>query len=322
MMKYHSHRIIQAVAYGGALTALLAAFAQPAEAKVVKVTMKAMETEVEIDNKGTKYPAWTFGGAIPGPVVRVTEGDIVDFTLINPKTNKNSHSMDFHAAQVDVLNEFATVKPGESKHFKFAANYPGVFMYHCGASPMAQHIARGMYGIIIVDPKAGYTKQYPKPDREYVIIQGQYFPNAEDHNAMIEDKGWTNALINGRIFHYDPVHDPNASLALQAKPGERVRVFFVNANINNPVALHPIAGIWDRVYINGNPNNVLYGVQTYNVAVAEASAFDIVPPADRPTNNAIVDHTMKAALRGAITVLMNTPDADPAMGKGDKILPR
>ena len=322
MMKYHSHRIIQAVAYGGALTALLAAFAQPAEAKVVKVTMKAMETEVEIDNKGTKYPAWTFGGAIPGPVVRVTEGDIVDFTLINPNTNKNSHSMDFHAAQVDVLNEFATVKPGESKHFKFAANYPGVFMYHCGASPMAQHIARGMYGIIIVDPKAGYTKKYPKPDREYVIIQGQYFPNAEDHNAMIEDKGWTNALINGRIFHYDPVHDPNASLALQAKPGERVRVFFVNANINNPVALHPIAGIWDRVYINGNPNNVLYGVQTYNVAVAEASAFDIVPPADRPTNNAIVDHTMKAALRGAITVLMNTPDADPAMGKGDKILPR
>ena len=309
---------------GGIAVAALAAFAvaQPVMARTVKVTMHAMETEVEIDNAGTKYPAWTFDGAIPGKVVRVKEGDVVDFELINDKTNKNSHSIDFHAARVDVLNEFAPVKPGETKHFKFKTTYPGVFMYHCGASPMAQHIARGMYGIIIVDPKAGYTKQYPKPDREYVIIQGQYFPNAEDHNAMIEDKGWTNALINGRIFHYDPVHDPNASLALQAKPGERVRVFFVNANINNPVALHPIAGIWDRVYINGNPNNVLYGVQTYNVAVAEASAFDIVPPADRPTNNAIVDHTMKAALRGAITVLMNTPDADPAMGKGDKILPR
>ena len=88
------------------------------------------------------------------------------------------------------------------------------------------------------------------------------------------------------------------------------------------MAFHPIAGVWDRVYVNGNPKNVMYGVQTYNVAVAEASAFDIVSPADRPTNNAIVDHTMSAALRGAITVLMNKPDADPKAGKGDNILIR
>jgi len=89
-----------------------------------------------------------------------------------------------------------------------------------------------------------------------------------------------------------------------------------------PVAFHPIAGIWDRVYINGNPKNTLYDVQTYNVAVSEASAFDIVSPADRATNNAIVDHTMSAAMRGAITVLMNKPDADPKAGKGDNILIR
>jgi len=309
---------------GGVAVAALAAFAvaQPVMARTVKVTMHAMETEVEIDNAGHKYPAWTFDGAIPGKVVRVTEGDVVDFELINDKTNKNSHSIDFHAARVDVLNEFAPVKPGETKHFKFKTTYPGVFMYHCGASPMAQHIARGMYGIIIVDPKGGYNKDFPKPDREYVLIQGQYFPNAEDDKAMIANEGWTNALINGKIFHYDPVHDPNASLALTAKPGERVRIYFVNANINMPVAFHPIAGIWDRVYVNGNPRNVMYGVQTYNVAVAEASTFDIVSPSDRPTNNAIVDHTMSAALRGAITVLMNTPDADPKAGKGDNILLR
>ena len=309
---------------GGIAVAALAAFAvaQPVMARTVKVTMHAMETEVEIDNAGTKYPAWTFDGAIPGKVVRVKEGDVVDFELINDKTNKNSHSIDFHAARVDVLNEFAPVKPGETKHFKFKTTYPGVFMYHCGASPMAQHIARGMYGIIIVDPKGGFSKDFPKPDREYVLIQGQYFPNAEDDKAMIANEGWTNALINGKIFHYDPVHDPNASLALTAKPGERVRIYFVNANINMPVAFHPIAGIWDRVYVNGNPRNVMYGVQTYNVAVAEASTFDIVSPDDRPTNNAIVDHTMSAALRGAITVLMNTPDADPKAGKGDNILLR
>ena len=292
-----------------------------AAAKTVKVTFTAMEKEVVIDNKGTKYPAWTFNGTIPGPVVRVKVGDTVDFKLINPKENKNSHSIDFHAAEVDVLNEFAPVKPGHTKHFKFVAKRAGVFMYHCGANPMAQHIARGMFGIIIVDPKR-YTKAYPKPDREYVLIQSQFFPNAEDYKAMIENRGWTNALINGKVFHYDPVHDPNATQVLMAKPGERVRIYFVNANINMPVAFHPIAGIWDRVFINGNPKNVLYDVQTYNVAVAEASAFDIVSPKDRATNNAIVDHTMSAALRGAITVLMNRPDADPKLGKGDNILIR
>ena len=291
-------------------------------AKTVHVTMHAKETTVKIDNKGTEYPAWTYDGAIPGPVVRVTEGDTVEFTLINDKENTRAHSMDFHAAVVDVLKEFATVNPGESKKFTFVARYPGVFMYHCGAMPMQQHIARGMYGVIIVDPKGGYTKDYPKPDREYVLIQGQYFPNADDDNAMLLNEGWTNALINGKIFHYDPVHDPNATQVLEAKPGERVRIYFVNANINMPVAFHPIAGIWDRVYISGNPKNVLYGVQTYTVAEAEADAFDIVSPADRPTNNAIVDHTMSAAMRGAITVLMNKPDANPKAGKGDNILIR
>jgi nitrite reductase (NO-forming) len=291
-----------------------------AMAKTVKVTMTARETDVTIDNKGTKYPAWTFDGTIPGPFVRVTEGDTVDFTLINPPENKNSHAMDFHAAQVDVLNEFAPVKPGETKHFKFVAKVPGIFMYHCGASPMVQHIARGMYGAILVDPKGGYSKAFPKPDREYVLVQGQYFPDAENYKAMLTNDGWAGSLINGKILHYDPVHDPNATQVLEAKPGERVRIYFVNANINMPVAFHPIAGIWDRVYINGNPKNTLYGMQTYNVAVAEADAFDIVSPADHPTNNAIVDHTMGAALRGAITVLMNKPDADPKKGRGDELI--
>ncbi len=295
---------------------------QAVQAKTVHITMTAMETTVEIDNKGTKYKAWTFDGAIPGKTVRVTEGDIIDFKLINPKTNKESHSMDFHAAEVDVLGEFAPVKPGETKHFKFEAKRPGVWMYHCGASVMAQHIARGMYGVIIVDPKEGYTKDFPKPDREYVLIQGQYFPDADNYKAMLKNEGSAGSLINGKMFHYDPVHDPDASLVLQSKPGDRVRIHFVNANINNPIALHPIAGIWDRVYLNGNPKNTLYDMATYGVAVSEALSVDIVSPADRPTNNAIVDHTMSAALSGAITVLMNKPDADPKAGTDGNLIVR
>lgn len=315
-----NHRVLATLILS--IVALFVITSKTATAKTIQVTMEAMETEVEIDNKGTKYPAWTFGGAIPGPVVRVKEGDIVDFKLINPATNQHSHSMDFHAAIVDVSKEFAPVNPGETKHFTFQANHPGVFMYHCGASPMPQHIARGMYGIIIVDPKEGYSKHYPRPDREYVLIQGQYFPDAENVDNMLLDKGWTNALINGKVFHYDPAHDPDAPFALQSKPGERVRIFFVNANLNNPVAMHPVAGIWDRVYINGNPRNTLYGLQAYNVAVGEASTFDIVSPIDKPTTNAIVDHTMKAAMRGAVSILINSPNADAEFGKGENILPR
>ncbi|TBR10403.1 MAG: nitrite reductase [Rugosibacter sp.] len=290
-------------------------------AKTVEVTMTAREVDLAVNNKGDITMAtWTYDGAIPGKPVRVNEGDVVDFTLINPAENKNSHAMDFHAAQVDVLNEFSEVKPGNTKHFKFEAKVPGVFMYHCGASPMVQHIAKGMYGIIIVEPKD--KKNYPKADREYVLIQQQFFPDTETVSALLENKDWKGSLINGKMFNYSPVHDPNATKVLESKPGERVRIFFVNANINNPVALHPIAGIWDRVYINGNPRNTLYGIQTYNVAVAEGDTFDIVSPADRPTNVAIVDHSMGAALRGAITVLMNKPDADPKLGRGEMILIR
>jgi nitrite reductase (NO-forming) len=300
--------------------------AQSVFAKTVEVTMTAMEVDVQTNGKAVGgadvMAAWTFDGSIPGKPVRVAEGDTVDFTLVNPATNKNSHAMDFHAAQVSVLDEFAPVKPGESKHFTFEAKVPGVFMYHCGASPMVQHIARGMYGVIIVEPKD--KTNYPKADREYVLIQQQYFPDAENYGAMLNDSNaWKGSLINGKVLHYDPVHDPKGDHdVLEAKPGERVRIFFVNANVNLPVALHPIASIWDRVYINGNPKNTLYGVQTYNVAVAEAVTVDLVTPINdkAATGIAIVDHSMNAALRGAITVLVSKKDADPKKGHGELIL--
>ncbi len=241
---------------------------------------------------------------------------------IKNAANKNSHSMDFHAAIVDVLDEFAEVKPGATKKFSFEAKYPGVFIYHCGASAMVEHISRGMYGVIIVDPKEGYSAAFPKPDREYVLVQGDLFREGTSVDDLLDGKNWVGSLINGRVFHYDPVHDPSASKSLQAKPGERVRIYYVNANVHDPVALHPIAGIWDRVYDHGNPKNVVQGAQTFLIPPASGAIFDIVPPANRATNNAIVDHAMKRALRGAITVLMNNNDADPGLGRGDKLVVR
>jgi len=303
-------------------TALLAALAGPAVAETVKVTVPVIEKELAIDNKGTTHRMWTFGGTVPGPLVRVRQGDSVDFTLLNGKGNQNSHSMDFHAAVVDLLDEFAEVKPGSQKHFTFKADHPGVFIYHCGANSMAEHISRGMYGVIIVDPKEGYSDAFPKPDREYVLVHGDLFKDGTSAQDRAMNRQWAGTLVNGKLFHYDPVHDPNASLTLEAKPGERVRIYFVNAMINEAAAFHPIAGIWDRVWDNGNPKNVLYSMQTVEVPPAHGMIFDIVPPAGRATNNAIVDHRMKHALTGAISVLTTHDGATSDKGKGGRLILR
>jgi len=288
-----------------------------AEAKTVKITLHAQEVDLPIDNKGTMYRSWTFDGKVPGPLVRVTEGDTVEFTLINDKASKNSHSMDFHAASLDVVTDFGSIKPGEEKKFTFTANYPGVFFYHCGSDPMIQHIARGMFGAIIVDPKDASTM--PKADREYVLIQSELYPNPDAKEEMMQNK-WSNVMFNGGIFKYDPVHDPAATRWLQAKPGERVRIYFVNAGPNEFSSFHPIAGIWDKVYASGNPKNVQHGLQSFTVGPGDAATFDLVSPVEGA--NAIVTHSLKAALTGAIAVLMYSNDADPKMGRGEQILVR
>ena len=286
-----------------------------AEAKTVKISLTAKEIDLPIDNKGTMYRSWTFEGQVPGPVVRATEGDIIEFTLKNDKANKNSHSVDFHAARVDVVKDFEPVKPGESKTWSFQATFPGTFFYHCGADPMIQHIARGMYGVIIIDPKD--PKAMPKADREYVLIQSELYPNPDNQNDMMAAK-WTNVMFNGGVFKYDPVHDPAATRILQAKPGERVRIHFVNAGVNEFSSFHPIAGIWDRVYQSGNPKNVSVGMQSYVVGPGDAAAFDLISPVEGA--NALVSHSMRQALTGAIAILQFTNDADPKLGRGDNIL--
>ncbi|MBI1822029.1 MAG: multicopper oxidase domain-containing protein [Nitrospirae bacterium] len=286
------------------------------EAKSVKVVLHAKEVDLPIDNKGTLYPTWTFDGTVPGPLVRVTEGDTVEFTLINDQTNKNPHSIDFHAARVNVVKEFSPVNPGESKSFSFKADFPGVFFYHCGMAPMIQHVARGMFGVILVDPK---SSKLPKADREYVLVQSELYPDANNVEDMMKNR-WGNVVFNGGIFKYDPVHDEKATRVLQAKPGERVRIYFVNAGPNEFSSFHPIAGIWDKVYPSGNPKNVLTGLQSYTVGPGDGATFDLISPVEG--GNAIVTHSLHAALTGSIAVILFKKDADPTLGRGDKILLR
>ena len=298
-----------------AATALLGLVGQPALAKDVQLHLTAKEVSLPIDNKGTMQASWTYEGQVPGPLLRITEGDRVTITLTNDAANKNSHSIDLHAARVDVVKDFEAIKPGETKTFSFVATYPGAFYYHCGSDPMYQHIARGMFGVILVDPKD--PKALPPADREYVLVQSEVYSNPDDlHSIMKSD--WQHVVFNGVAFKYDPVHDPASTKMLVAKPGERVRVYFVNAGPNEFSALHPIAGIWDAVYPSGNPKNKKVGMQSLVVGPGDGATFDLISPVEGA--NVIVDHSMSHAHTGAMAVVMFSNDADPKMGRGNLIL--
>ncbi len=280
-------------------------FGQPVLAKTHQIEMTAVEKNVVIDGEGTTYAAWTFNGQFPGPVVRVTEGDTVKFKLINPAENKFPHAMDFHAAEIDFLKNYRAINAGETIEYSYVAKKPGIFFYHCGAPPMIQHVARGMIGAIIVDPKN--PKAWAKADREYVLIQSEFFKNPDDVQAMF-DRKFDHMLFNGGIFKYHPFVTGGGKL--EAKPGERVRVYFVNAGPNEFSSFHAIGEIWDNVYESGNPTNKLNGIQTYVVGPGSAATFDLV--AESAGAYPMVTHSLTGALRGAIAVLVVSPDAKPA----------
>ena len=274
-------------------------------AKTVKVELTAIETDVVIDGKGTTYKAWTFNGQFPGPVVRVQEGDQVKFILKNDPANSRPHSMDFHAAETNFLENYREINPGESLEYVWEAKRPGVFAYHCGAFPMIQHIARGMVGAVIVDPKD--PRALPKADREFVLVQTELYQKDPDDVQAFLDGRYDHVMFNGGIFKYDPVHAPVGGQFLEAKPGERVRFFFVNGGPNNFSALHPIAEIWDDVWESGNPANRLQGVQTFVIGPAGGAILDVV--VEQEGVYPVVTHSLTDALRGAIAILEVKPEA-------------
>jgi FtsP/CotA-like multicopper oxidase with cupredoxin domain len=117
-----------------------AALAPAPAGRLHRIRLEMKHQQVTIAS-GVRYAAWTFGGAVPGPVIRVREGDTVDFTLLNGANIP--HSMDFHAAEIAPSKYYVNVLPGDSLHYRFVARVPGAFMYHCGTAPAAMHIANG-----------------------------------------------------------------------------------------------------------------------------------------------------------------------------------
>jgi nitrite reductase (NO-forming) len=123
---------------------------------------------------GVKYAAWAWAGGAPGPVIHVREGQLVKITLTNQ--GAIPHSIDFHAARIAPNVAFKDLMPGKSVSYSFRANDPGVFMHHCGTKPVLMHIANGMYGAIVVDPKPGVL---PKADRDYVLVASEWYLSSD-----------------------------------------------------------------------------------------------------------------------------------------------
>src|ERR1043165_384070 len=142
---------------------------------------------------GVKFSAWTFGDQVPGPVIRARVGDRIKFSMTNRSDERAPgiefhappmmHSMDFHAAMVSPQDKYRSVAPGQTISFAFTANYPGVYMYHCGTPVVLEHIASGMYGMMIVEPRGGYPT---KVDREYAVIQSEFYTMVDPQKRKVD----------------------------------------------------------------------------------------------------------------------------------------
>jgi nitrite reductase (NO-forming) len=251
------------------------------------------------------YTAWMFGDAVPGPVLKVRVGQTIRFsmtdrsndTMANMAMHLNmmpmQHSIDFHAAMVNPENKYKSIQPGETIHFIWTANYPGVFMYHCGTPMVLMHMIYGMVGMVIVEPKNGYPG---KVDREFSIIQNEYYLKKQGDvfvpdTAIARLKQPSFVTFNGKVGRHI-IHP------LKVKAGERIRLYVLNVGPNNASSFHVIGTILDKVWLDGNPKNELVGMQSVYLGPASGAIIEfVIPEKGRYT---FVDHSFADADMGAM----------------------
>ena len=237
---------------------------------LVKVQMTLKDMVVEIA-PGVKYNTWAFDGhGAPGPVVHVREGQTVEMTLTNG--GAIPHSIDFHAARIAPNIAFRDAAPGESFTFRFKAGDPGVFMYHCGTKPVLAHIANGMYGAIIVEPKEGL----PPVDNEYVLVGSEWYMNGAgiDEPASLDMAKARSRMADWVTFN--GYANQYVTHPLTADPGDTTRFWVVAAGPTNNVNFHVVGTIFDRAWVNADLKSPpQQGVQTVVVPAGGGAVFDV-----------------------------------------------
>ncbi len=261
---------------------------------VARVRLVLVDKTIEIA-PGVKYRSWVFSGGAPAPFIHVRQGQRVELTL----TNKGAipHSVDFHAARIAPNVAFKDVQPGGSIHYSFVANDPGAFMFHCGTKPVLAHIANGMYGAIIVEPRVAL----PHADKNYVLIASEWYMSSPGFpepagldmaKAQRQEPDWV--TWNGYAGQY--VTHP-----LTADPGETVRFWVVDAGPSFDTDFHIVGTILDRAWLNADMTQFQRNVQTALVPAGGGGVFDV--KIDQPGLYPFVSHSFASVDLGQVGLL-------------------
>lgn len=271
-------------------------------ANVVRVVLTAEELDGLVDPaNGISYRYWTYNGKVPGPMIRVRVGDTVIVTLRNNPDSRMVHSIDLHAALGPGGGAaLMQVPPGQERTFSFVATTPGLFVYHCGTPMIAEHIANGMYGLILVEPKAGLRPV----DHEYYVMQGEIYTAGAGRRGEVEQLD--PAKLMAEMPHYYVLNGAVGALTSQypmkAAVGQTVRIFFGNAGPNATASPHMVGEIFTRYYANGSLSSPPQeGVQTATVPPGDAAIFEL--KAAMPGQFSFMDHAIARMEQGDLAFL-------------------
>ncbi len=249
---------------------------------------------------------WTFDGKVPGPVIRVHQGDTINIHLKNPATNKLSHSVDFHASQVAWNDEMLSIDPGKEKLYSWRADYAGVWMYHCGTAPALHHIANGMYGMVIVEPKGGFAKV----DHEIALVQSEWY--FDDQGKPVSLAKAAEGAPSPDWVTFNGVANQYKDNPIKVDTGKRVRIFVLDTGPSIDSSFHIVGTIFDTVYKEGiqltptNPGH--FGSQAVDLSPAQGAIIELSTPEDGLYP--IVTHAFNFVGRGALG-LLQAGDGDP-----------
>lgn len=272
------------------------------------IELEAREVEAPLD-QGAPLRFMTFNGQVPGPMIRVRQGDTVNLTLHNVSTNTRLHNVDMHAVYATGGGSAATtVAPGEQKTETFQCQYPGAFIYHCAAPGLDEHISRGMFGLILVEPPDGL----PPVDREFYVGQHEVYtkesfgtqkPLSFDWQAMAAETP-SFVVFNGAVNGYTPARFGR----LQANVGETVRVFMVNGGPNLTSSLHPIGNVWARAWPQGAlANEPQRYLQTQGVPPGSCFVGDMELPVAETIK--LVDHALSRVVHHGLSAEIEVTDS-------------
>jgi nitrite reductase (NO-forming) len=268
----------------------------------VKIELEVKELDARLDD-GVGYTYWTFNGSVPGPFLRVYEGDTVELTLDNPKGSKLPHNIDLHAVNGPGGGAVLTnVAPGEKKAFRFKAMNPGIYVYHCAMAPVPYHISKGMYGLILVEPEGGL----PKVDREFYVVQGDvYIEGQRGDKGMLGDS--LTKLVEERpdyVVFNGSVGALVGENALKANVGDTVRIYFGVGGPNITSSFHIIGEVFDWVYPEGDLSAPHRNLQTTLVPAGGATMVEF--KIDVPGTYMLVDHSLSRLFKGTVGQIVAT----------------